>query len=191
MKKLVFAIAALLLIGCSKEKDVQQTEQAIKELMESYAKEHTRADDDIIAEYDEAQDEINITYKGKMMRVCYALRFKDLLTDNPQSYAERFLISMVLFDSRIKNVSDIEFKIEGISFKMNPYSVKPIGKYLSVGFTRSEESFCKTMDILSHPHGILDAWLNTNIGKIEIPLYDITNLQAMALSYRLDGGTFE
>ena len=191
MKKVAFIIVMLLITACTGSKDTQQTEQAIKELMESYAKEHTRADDDIIAEYDEEQDEIDITYKGKMMNVCYALRFKALLTDNPQSYAERFLISMVLFDSRIKSVSDIEFKIEGISFKMIPHSVKPIGKYLSVSFTCSEESFCKTMDILSHPHAILDAWLNTNIGKIEIPLYDITNLQAMALSYRLDGGKFE
>ena len=128
-----------------------------------------------------------------MMTVSYDLRLKDIFTEEPQSYAEDFLISIVLFDSSIKNVSDMEFKIEGFCFKIVPFSVKPIGKFLSVGFGLShiEEPFNETMKLLAQSHGLVEAWLNTNKGKIEVPFYDVTNLQAMALSYRLDGGKFE
>ncbi|MBO4550791.1 MAG: hypothetical protein J5733_08675, partial [Bacteroidaceae bacterium] len=71
---------------------MQQSEQAIKEFMEAYAKDHTDADDDITAEYNEESDCIHMKWKGKMMTISYDLRFKDILTDNPQSYAEDFLI---------------------------------------------------------------------------------------------------
>jgi len=189
MKKFAF-IAALIFASCTGGNDTQKTEQAIDELMEAYAKERTKPYDDITAEYDKKEDCLSIEMDGKMLNACYEVYYKDLLTDNPSSYAKSFLISMVLFDPEVKMVYNMEFKIDGISFKASPSMVNKYNNSIALGFS-SGESYYKAIELISHINVNADIWLNTNKGKIEIPYHDVTNLQAMAISYRMDGGTFE
>ena len=130
--------------------------------------------------------------KGDMMNVSYKLFFKDLLTDNPQSYAEGFIISMVLLTDKIKSVSDLELTISGVKCKIIPHLKEQLSdKVVALGFSDLDESFCKNMEILAHTVSPASAVLNTNIGRIEIPDKDVFNLQTMAHSYILDGGKFE
>ena len=84
----------------------------------------------------------------------------------------------------------IQFKIDGISFKVSPSMVNKYNNSIALGFS-SGESYYKAIELISHINVNADIWLNTNKGKIEIPYHDVTNLQAMAISYRMDGGTFE
>jgi hypothetical protein len=191
MKKVLLLIAAILLAACNRSNNTEQTEQAIKEIMSSYAKVYDDRDRDITAVYDEKEDCIDLKWKGEMMNVSYKLFFKDLLTDNPQSYADKFIIVIILPATEIKSVSDMELTISGVKCKITPCLNELLGeKIVTLGFSDLEESFCKYMDILGRITSPVSAVLNTNKGKIEIPFNDMVNLQAMAHSYILDGGTF-
>lgn len=192
MKKIVYIIAALAISACTgnDSNTYQKEAEKLSELLENYMANYDDSSD-IKAEYNKEDGCIDMSWKGKMLNASYELRFKDLLTDNPQSYAEDFTIYAVLFDTTINVVRDMEFSIHGVSFKVKPSMMEHYDKFIALGFTSSDELFTKTLELLSHQSGVVDAWLNTNRGKIEIPFYDVTNIQAMAINYRLDGGKFE
>lgn len=190
-KTITLLVALLMIAACSRVNDSAILKEKEREVLEKIVSDYNDEDSDIKAEYNKEDGCIDMSWKGKMLNVSYELRFKDLLTDNPQSYAEDFTIYAVLFDTTINVVRDMEFSIHGVSFKVKPSMMEHYDKFIALGFTSSDELFTKTLELLSHQSGVVDAWLNTNRGKIEIPFYDITNIQAMAINYRLDGGKFD
>lgn len=192
MKKIVYIIAALVISACTgnDSNTYQKEAEKLSELLENYMANYDDSSD-IKAEYNKEDGCIDMSWKGKMLNVSYELRFKDLLTDNPQSYAEDFTITMVLFQEGINSVTGLVFDTGGVAFNVTPFVVTPCDEFTVVGFTNAEESFIKAMNYLSVPQHNVTVWLNTNKGKIDIPLYETINLQGMAISYKINGGTFE
>lgn len=192
MKKLAILIVPFLIASCT-GKDTQQQEQAIKEFMESYAKEHTDPDDDLTAEYDEERDCIHMKWKCKMFNVSYDIRFKDLLTENPTSYADGFMISMVLFFKGVTQIDRLEFVYEGIKYKMLPCTSETLNEkgVAMAGFLMSDKTSVECLKMLSVLSGVVTGKIYTNKGPIDIPIDDVYNLRGMARSYVIDGGTFD
>lgn len=192
MKKTTILIAAaFLILGCTGN-NPQQEEKAVREFMESYSKAHTD-EGGVSATYDEERNCIDMSMKGDMINISYQVHFKDLLTENPTSYAESFLISMVVIQKDVTDITGLEFVYEGIKFEALPFHYETLDKkgIATAGFSAEDESTRKCLDMLSKISYIKDAFYRTNKGTFRIPSEDITNLQAMARSYILDGGKFE
>ncbi len=147
---------------------------------------------EIKAEYDKSNQRIDLSWKCKTMTVSYHLLFKDLLTDNPTTYADGFLISSTLFAKGVTEIKRMEFKYEGITFNAVPFCSETIderGAALA-GFSSSDKENTECFKMLSNLSGVVTGKFITNKGEIEIPLNDVFNLRGMARSYIIDGGEF-
>ena len=144
-------------------------------------------------QYDEQCQCVNLSWKCKTLTASYKLYFKDLLSDNPTSYAKDFLISMVIFKEGVTEISRLEFVYEGITFKAIPFTSETIDEkgVALAAFNASNETTISCFNMLSNLSGLVTGKICTNKGAINIPLDDVFNLRGMARSYVIDGGKFE
>jgi len=192
-KTITLLVALLMIAACSRVNDSAILKEKEREALEKIVSDYNDEDSDIKAEYDEERDCIHMKWKCKMFNVSYDIRFKDLLTENPTSYADGFMISMVLFFKGVTQIDRLEFVYEGIKYKMLPYTSETLNEkgVAMAGFLMSDKTSVECLKMLSVLSGVVTGKIYTNKGPIDIPLDDVYNLRGMARSYVIDGGTFD
>lgn len=194
MKKFAYFIFALAFAACTSNvsNTYQQEAEKLSELLKNYMDNYDDSSD-IKAEYDEERQCIELSWKCKTLTASYDLHFKDLLTDNPTSYADGFRISMVLFYKGITKIGMLEFDYEGTKYKMLPLTSETIDDrgVVMAGFLPSNDANAECLYMLSNLSGLVTGKIHTNKGPIDIPLEDVFNLRGMARNYVIDGGKFE
>lgn len=193
MKKVVILIAVVFaLSACTNKGETPQTpNDTEREALEKIASDYNSSN--IKAEYDEKGHYIILSWKCETLTASYNLHFKDLLTENPTSYADGFRISMVLFIKGVTKIDMLEFNYEGIKYKALPYVSETIDErgIAMAGFFPSNDTSIECFKMLSNLSGLVTGKIHTNKGPINIPLDDVYNLRGMARSYVMDGGKFE
>ena len=187
-------VLLLLLTGCnSSKKEIANLEKQMNEAMAKLAKEYNDDDSDIKAEFIDGDESLELSWNGKTMTASYDLHFKDLLSDNPTSYADGLLISMVVYQDGIERVTRMEFTYKGVSFHTIPFTSNKIGeKGMAVaGFSVNDESTRECLYLLSNLAAEVEGKICTNKGSIEIPLGDILGLAGFVQSYITNGGELE
>lgn len=194
MKKAITLLAVFFLIAaCTHVQDSSELKEKEREALEKIVSGYNDDDSDIKAEYDEKNQCINLSWKCETLTASYDLHFKDLLTENPTSYADGFRISMALFVKGVTQIDMLEFNFEGIKFKVLPFVSNTIDDrgVAMAGFRASDDSSVECFKMLSNLSGLVTGKIHTNKGPIDIPLNDVFNLRGMARSYVMDGGKFE
>lgn len=194
MRRIVLIfIASFIMIGCNSNSN-DNSRRSIQDgkidaIAQTIVKDY---DGEIKAEYDKKNQRINITWKCKTMTVSYHLLFKDLLTDNPTTYADGFSISSVLFVKGVTEIKRMEFKYEGITFNAVPFCSETIDErgVAMAGFNSSDKENTECFKMLSNLSGVVTGKIITNNGDIPIPLNDVFTLRGIARSYLIDGGEF-
>lgn len=194
MKKIHIIIAALAIAACTgnNSNTYQQEAEKLSELLENYMANYDDSSD-IKAEYNKEDGCICLSWKSETLTASYDIHFKDILSDNPTSYAEGFRISMIVRREGATQITKLEFVYEGIPFKMIPYSSDAIGDggLVMAAFLQSDKSTKDCFKMLSNLSGVVTGKIYTDNGTIDMPLNDVFNLRGMARSYVINGGTFE
>ena len=194
MKKIITLLVALFTIAaCSRVKDSAILKEKEREALEKIVSDYNDDDSNIKAEYDEERQCIELSWKCETLTAIYDLYFKDLLTDNPTSYADGFRISMVLYYKGVTKIDRLEFNYEGIKYKMLPVTSQTIDDrgVAMAGFLLSDDATVECLKMLSNLSGLVTGKIHTNKGPIDIPLNDVFTLRGMARSYVINDGKFE
>ena len=195
MKKVVILIAVVFaLSACTNKGETPQTpNDTEREALEKIVSDYNDDDSDIKAEYDEKKQCINLSWKGETLTTSYDLHFRDLLTENPTSYADGFIISMVTFQKGVTDITKLQFVFEGIKFDVIPMYSNTIDDrgIAMAGFSIRDEPTKKCLELLSHLESPITAKIYTNKGTFRLPDEDVVSLMSMTRSYVMDGGKFE
>lgn len=185
---IAFLVASLLL-GCSGNTG-KSRDEILQNLFET--KKQSCEADGISVEYDSDKQRLEFTSKGDLLTTCYNVTYTDLTGPTPKSYADKFLVSIVVCEKDAQSILSIDFVIEGVKVKVEPYNSEALGNgFVIAGLSTLDKQFCETMQIIQNIVYVEDAFVVTDKGSIRIPAKDIMNLMSMAHSYVLDGGSFE
>jgi hypothetical protein len=179
--------------ACARVQDSSKLGEEEREALEKIVCNYNDKDSGIKAEYDEKNNCINLSWQGETLTTSYNLHFRDLLTENPTSYADGFIISMVAFQKGVTDIVKLQFVLEGITFDMIPLYSNTIDDrgITMAGFGIHDESTKKCLGLLSHLASPVPAKIYTNMGTFKLPDEDILSLMSMTRSYIMDGGKFE
>ena len=194
MKIIIVSILVVFsMMSCTKKQNITELKQREREALENIIEKYNDQDSDISAEYDEEKQCINLSWQGETLTTSYNLHFRDLLTENPTSYADGFIISMVAFQKGVTDIVKLQFVFEGITFDMIPLYSNTIDDrgIAMAGFGIHDESTKKCLGLLSHLASPVPAKIYTNMGTFKLPDEDILSLMSMTRSYIMDGGKFE
>lgn len=193
MKKSIFALLLVLsLFGCSSnsKQNNEGNEDVLRGIYDS--RKLSLEKDGIFLEYDSVGHRMRLTSKGDIMTVSYNVTYTDLTGSTPKSYANDFIVSMVVAKKGAQTISSVDFVIEGVKVKVVPSNSESIGNgFVICGLNTLDKPFCDVMQTLQDIVYVEDAFVVTDKGSIRVPTKDIMNLLSMAHSYILDGGSFE
>lgn len=193
MKVITLLVTFFIIAACAHVQDSAKLQEKEREALEKIISDYNDEDSNIKAEYNEENQCLNLSWKGETITSCYDLHFKDLLTDNPTTYADGFVISMVTFQKGVTEITSLQFVFDGVKFDMTPQYSKTIDDrgITMAGFSIHDESTKKSLNVLSHLESPVTAEICTNKGTFRLPDEDVLSLMGMARSYIMDGGTFE
>ena len=194
MKKTLCLLVVLFMIAaCTRVQDSSELGEKEREALEKIVSDYNDDDSDIKAEYDEKKQCINLSWKGETLTTSYDLHFRGLLTENPTSYADGFIISMVTFQKGVTDITKLQFVFESIKFDMIPMYSNTIDDrgIAMAGFSIRDEPTKKCLELLSHLESPITAKIYTNKGTFRLPDEDVVSLMSMTRSYVSDGGKFE
>ena len=199
MKKIAIIMAAVFMVGCgsntgTQEKlDMQQHAKNMVTLVKHDLDRNHLDTTKVECVYNEEKKCVDVSWKGELMTISYNIYSPDYFEESSNYHADDFIISMVLFNTEAKNISDMELTLVDDNYVIIPMENKRISdKHLIVGFSITEKSFRVCMERLANSkRAILRANLHSDKGSIRIPLQDAVSLRNMARSYLKDGGKFE